>query len=77
MCRIVYVGGPKVFKMKLKEVKPPPREFDYVGCVPIRNNHLKQNEFNIVENPDAPKNDKKKPKKGGPGSDHLEAELKL
>ncbi len=77
VCRIVYVGGPKVFKMKLKEVKPPPREFDYVGCVPIRNNHLKQNEFNIVENPDAPKNDKKKPKKGGPGSDHLEAELKL
>ncbi len=48
VCRIVYVGGPKVFKMKLKEVKPPPREFDYVGCVPIRNNHLKPIEFNKV-----------------------------
>ena len=48
VCRIVYVSGPKVFKMKLKEVKPPPREFDYVGCVPIRNNHLKRNDFNVV-----------------------------
>ena len=48
VCRIVYNSGPKVFKMKLKEVKSPPREFDYVKCVPIRNNHLKPNEFNKV-----------------------------
>jgi hypothetical protein len=51
VCRIVYVSGPKVFKMKLKEVKPPPRGFDYVGCVPIRNNHLKTNDSNKIEVP--------------------------
>jgi hypothetical protein len=51
VCRIVYVTGPKVFKMKLKEVNPPPRGFDYVGCVPIRNNHLKTNDSNKIEVP--------------------------
>lgn len=51
VCRIVYVSGPKVFKMKLKEVKSPPRDFDYVKCVPIRDNHLKKNQFNKVEIP--------------------------
>jgi hypothetical protein len=53
VCRIVYVSGPKVFKMKLKEVKPPPREFDYVGCVPIRDNHLKANQYNKIVLPKA------------------------
>jgi len=53
VCRIVYVSGPKVFKMKLKEVKPPPRGFDYVGCVPIRNNQLKTNDSNKIEVPDS------------------------
>ncbi len=77
VCRIVYVSGPKVFKMKLKEVKPPPTEFDYVGCVPIRNNHQKEIEFNKFEVPDAPKNEKKKQKKGFPGSDDLESNLTL
>jgi type IV secretory pathway TraG/TraD family ATPase VirD4 len=48
VCRIVYVSGPKVFKMKLKEVKPPPASFDYVQCVPIRNNHLKPIESNKI-----------------------------
>ncbi len=51
VCRIVYVSGPKVFKMKLKEVKPPPREFDYVGCVPIRDNHKKSNQYNKIDLP--------------------------
>lgn len=51
VCRIVYVSGPKVFKMRLKEVKPPPAHFDYVRCVPIRNNHLKPSQFNIVQAP--------------------------
>ncbi len=49
VCRIVYVAGPKVFKMKLKEVKPPPSSFDYVRCVPIRDNHLKPNQYNAIE----------------------------
>jgi type IV secretory pathway TraG/TraD family ATPase VirD4 len=51
VCRIVYVSGPKVFKMKLKEVKAPPRNFDYVRCVPIRDNHKKPNHFNEIEKP--------------------------
>ncbi len=76
VCRIVYVSGPKVFKMKLKEVKPPPSDFDYVACVPIRNNHLKKMDFNYFEVLDAPKNEKKKTKKD-PGSDQLEARLDL
>ena len=53
VCRIVYVSGPKVFKMKLKEVKAPPSSFDYVQCVPIRDNHLRKNESNKIENPKA------------------------
>ncbi len=77
VCRIVYVGGPKVFKMKLKEIKPPPREFDYVGCVPIRNNHLKQNETNIVEVPDAPKQQKKATKGEAPVLEKIESELPM
>ena len=77
VCRIVYVAGPKVFKMKLKEVKPPPSNFDYVGCVPIRDNHKRVIEFNKFEVPDAPKNEKKKPKKDEPGSDELEQGLTL
>lgn len=51
VCRIVYVSGPKVFKVKLKEVKAPPSNFDYVRCVPMRDNHLKDNEFNKIEIP--------------------------
>ncbi len=63
VCRIVYVSGPKVFKMKLKEVKPPPREFDYVGCVPIRDNHLKANQYNKIVLPKAETQSKTSPKK--------------
>ena len=63
VCRIVYVSGPKVFKMKLKEVKPPPREFDYVRCVPIRDNHKKPNQFNVIEKPRSETPSKDKPKK--------------
>ncbi len=76
VCRIVYVGGPKVFKMKLKEVKLPPPEFDFVGCVPIRNNHLKPIQFNHLEVPDAPKKEKKKGKEDQ-GPDNLETSLDL
>lgn len=63
VCRIVYVTGPKVFKMKLTEVKPPPRSFDYVKCVPIRNNHLKPLAFNKVEAPKVATASKSKSKK--------------
>src|SRR5208282_3144130 len=77
VCRIVYVGGPKVFKMKLKEIKPPPVEFDYVGCVPIRDNHKKTNEFNKIEAPDVPKIEKKKTKKEAPEPEKLETDLTL
>ena len=74
VCRIVYVAGPKVFKMKLKEVKPPPPDFDYVRCVPIRNNHLKPLEYNKVVVVNAVKESKAKsapkpnpkPEKSGP-----------
>ena len=61
VCRIVYVSGPKVFKMRLKEDKPPPSNFDYVGCVPIRDNHLKPNEYNKVVIVNAVKESKRKP----------------
>ncbi len=61
VCRIVYVSGPKVFKMRLKEVKPPPSSFDYVGCVPIRDNHLKPIEYNKVVFVNAVKESKPKP----------------
>lgn len=63
VCRIVYVTGPKVFKMKLTEVKPPPRSFDYVKCVPIRNNHLKPLAFNKIEVPKVTTASKSKSKK--------------
>jgi hypothetical protein len=49
--------------MKLKEVKPPPREFDYVRCVPIRDNHKKPNQFNVIEKPRSETPTKDKPKK--------------
>jgi uncharacterized protein YycO len=62
VCRIVYVSGPKVFKMKLKEVKAPPRNFDYVKCVPIRDNHKKQNQFNVIEKPRSKTSSKSNPK---------------
>ena len=61
VCRIVYVTGPKVFKMRLKEVKPPPRDFDYVKCVPIRDNHLKPLESNKVVIVNSIKESKPKP----------------
>ncbi len=77
VCRIVYVSGPKVFKMKLKEVKPPPRDFDYVRCVPIRDNHKKQNEFNKIEVPEAPKQPKKPPKGKEPIHEKLETDLSM
>src|ERR1700677_3771392 len=48
VCRIVYVSGPKVFKMKLKEVPAPPTGFDYVKCVPVRSNHLRPMDSNKV-----------------------------
>ena len=63
VCRIVYVTGPKIFKMKLKEVKSPPSSFDYVSCVPTRNNHLRPNEFNKIEVPKIETSQKPKPKK--------------
>lgn len=65
VCRIVYVTGPKIFKMRLKEVKSPPTSFDYVGCVPTRNNHLKPNEFNKIIVPKVETTTKSKPKKEG------------
>ncbi len=86
VCRIVYVGGPKVFKMKLKEVKPPPSQFDYVGCVPIRDNHKKPIEFNRFEISDTPQETKapgqskesKNPKKETPVvSEPLETQLTM
>ena len=61
VCRIVYVSGPKVFKMRLKEVKPPPSSFDYVRCVPIRNNHLRPIECNQVVIVNAVKESQPKP----------------
>ncbi len=49
VCRIVYVSGSEGFQDKAQEVKPPPsRDFDYVRCVPIRDNHLKVIECNKV-----------------------------
>lgn len=65
VCRIVYVTGPKIFKMKLKEVKNPPSSFDYVGCVPIRDNHLKPNEYNKIVVPKVESTPKSKPKTEG------------
>jgi type IV secretory pathway TraG/TraD family ATPase VirD4 len=66
VCRIVYVGGPKVFKVKLKEVEPPPTSFDYVQCVPVRDNHLKKNESNHIEVPKVPKATKDIPQEAPP-----------
>lgn len=62
VCRIVYVSGPKVFKMKLKEVQPPPAGFDYVKCVPIRNNHLRPLDANKIVIVNAVKEGKPKAK---------------
>lgn len=65
VCRIVYVSGPKVFRMKLKEMKSPPSSFDYVGCVPTRNNHLKPNDFNKINLPKVETTPKSKSKGDG------------
>ncbi len=62
VCRIVYVSGPKVFKMKLKEVQAPPTGFDYVKCVPVRNNHLSPMDSNKVVIVNAVKESKPKSK---------------
>lgn len=47
--------------MRLKEVKPPPSSFDYVKCVPIRNNHLRPIECNQVVIVNAVKESQPKP----------------
>jgi type IV secretory pathway TraG/TraD family ATPase VirD4 len=49
VCRIMYKTGPKIFKMNLKEMKKPPQDFDFISAVPVRNNHLKENEFNEIK----------------------------
>lgn len=60
VCRIMYKTGPRVFKMKLKEIKRPPAGFDFIRAVPIRNNHLKGNDSNPVEIPKILKGGKKR-----------------